>query len=399
MLTSQYLGGGQFSDGETETVASVVSDRGITTGGFHSNTAISTQYEDIPGFDTYIDFVDELNKNGADSIHQPSYKRAYHSLTDILKPVVEKVPIMNSVARTVHEKFVSESIRHEYTAYIDAESLTDELISWSEEHADEEFFLWAHYMDPHRPYGIHLDDPVFLDRTPDREQIKQLMPKAAERPGEVTESEWELMIDLYDSDIRYVSDHLDRLLNTFKKLDIWDSTRIIFSADHGEEFGEHGYSFHRNRGYDTLTHVPLLVNLPNETGQSHPGVRELLDVAPTIASFYDAPTESFTGKNLFNDDDRSVVSVGSIRDDDKSVAVRTNEYKYIYSWLDDNNKTEETYDLSIGENEEGTINNADIIADLRSRIPETIVEGDFSVERSANTEAAKRRLQDLGYLE
>jgi hypothetical protein len=41
-----------------------------------------------------------------------------------------------------------------------------------------------------------------------------------------------------------------------------DDTVVAVSADHGEEFGEHGARYHANTVYDEVLHVPLLVRIP-----------------------------------------------------------------------------------------------------------------------------------------
>ncbi len=73
----------------------------------------------------------------------------------------------------------------------------------------EKYFLYIHYMDPHSPYHLQ---------------------KTWARKGKEKK-----MIKAYDSEISYVDDAIKRL---YKIFDWKEDTLIIFTADHGEAFGE-----------------------------------------------------------------------------------------------------------------------------------------------------------------
>jgi arylsulfatase A-like enzyme len=57
----------------------------------------------------------------------------------------------------------------------------------------------------------------------------------------------------------------------------------VLTADHGEEFLEHGHVGHCRGVWDTLTRVPLMVRLPGATATGRvEGAVQLVDVVPTI---------------------------------------------------------------------------------------------------------------------
>lgn len=85
---------------------------------------------------------------------------------------------------------------------------------------------------------------------------------------------------------------MDRWLGQFVQLlrenGLYDNTMIIFTSDHGEEFGErlpeNIYDRHGHTLYEEIVHVPLIIKLP---GQLHRGTRfsamaRMVDVMPTI---------------------------------------------------------------------------------------------------------------------
>ena len=75
---------------------------------------------------------------------------------------------------------------------------------------------------------------------------------------------------------------------------------ILLTADHGEEFHDHGDFGHTNTLYDELINVPLLLKLP---GQSEGGVVNrtvaLLDLLPTILDTVGLPVPAeIDGRSL-----------------------------------------------------------------------------------------------------
>jgi arylsulfatase len=57
---------------------------------------------------------------------------------------------------------------------------------------------------------------------------------------------------------------------------------MVVTADHGDEFGEHGGYTHTHKLYDELIHVPLLVRAPGTPPRRVDEVVELVQVVPTI---------------------------------------------------------------------------------------------------------------------
>lgn len=391
LLSSRYFGAESARAGPN--VATAVHETGATTAGFHSNTLFSNQVERTAGFDRYEDF----GSGEEDDAETPATERAYRTLVDTLRPVVERLGV-REYAERVQEFVFPTSLVHDFTVYVDAETLTDEVLDWVTDHADEDFFLWVHYMDPHRPYGIDVEDPAFGAPAGD-EEIRNLMSKAGIHPEDVTPAERDRLVDLYDSDVRYTSDHVSRLLDGFDDLGIWAETGVVFTADHGEEFGDHGYYYHRNRPYDELVHVPLVVKRPGETdgGDVVEDQRELLDVAPTLCAWHGAETPAaFRGTPLCEGDSRRVVATGSFVEPGHVVGGRWDGWKYIS--VEDGATT--LYDLTAdpGETRDVAADYPDTVAAFEEAIPESVFEGE-PVTVDAEDEDVRQRLAELGYLE
>jgi arylsulfatase A-like enzyme len=109
---------------------------------------------------------------------------------------------------------------------ITAGPLTDKVIA-ALATAGEPFFFWVHYFDPHFEY----------------------------RPHEPWSSFGTSASDRYDQEIASTDFQIGRLMEALEKSDRLDSTIVIFTSDHGEEFGEHGGEYHYTL-YDEVVRVP-----------------------------------------------------------------------------------------------------------------------------------------------
>jgi arylsulfatase A-like enzyme len=77
---------------------------------------------------------------------------------------------------------------------------------------------------------------------------------------------------------------------------------VIVTADHGEEFGEHGMTRHGFEVWETLVHVPLMIAAPGATPRHVDVLRSALDLAPTILELFGLPPEpSLEGTSLVDE--------------------------------------------------------------------------------------------------
>ena len=83
---------------------------------------------------------------------------------------------------------------------------------------------------------------------------------------------------------RYLDEQIGRLVDELKRRGLYDKTLIVLTADHGEEFHEHGGWWHGTTLYDEQIGVPLIVK-PGQGGARGRVVDELamsIDIAPTV---------------------------------------------------------------------------------------------------------------------
>jgi len=169
-------------------------------------------------------------------------------------------------------------------------------------------------MDPHYPY-LPLDDHfrLFAGRRLPRFRLGGLFAKMLENPAAMSPAERQLLVDLYDAEIHAMDASIGRLLDHLAAEGLYDDLCVVVTADHGEEFGDHGEFSHATwasevrdgrvvtKLHDELIHVPLLIRLPGaqRAGTFVEGLVSLLDVAPTIAAFQGiGPPEGWCGRSL-----------------------------------------------------------------------------------------------------
>ena len=134
----------------------------------------------------------------------------------------------------------------------DAADLTDAVVSELNGIINQDtgkFFLWVHYFDVHEPYT----------RTSQGSKPSQR----------------------YDSEIVFTDRHVGRLLEYIENY-LGPNTAVIFTADHGEEFKEHGGDYHGSTLYDEQLRVPLIIKIPGVDPFGVKGQVSLIDIATSV---------------------------------------------------------------------------------------------------------------------
>lgn len=147
--------------------------------------------------------------------------------------------------------------------------------------AGQPTFMWMHLMEPHSPYTPPARvRGLFPPRTPPRLAPQDALSAWIQQQGSLDANFYE---SLYDGEIRSADEALGALFDGLRKRGIWDRLVLVITADHGEEFLDHGGFEHSRTLYDEMVHVPLIIKAPGLT----PGVRdvetEAVDLAPTLA--------------------------------------------------------------------------------------------------------------------
>lgn len=160
-----------------------------------------------------------------------------------------------------------DQFRYFHSARASAPDVNGAVKEWEAElRGGAKYFLYLHYMDPHAPYD---ERPPWTF------------------PGRTRK---EKRIAAYDSEVRYVDEHLKELAG---RLGWSENTLLIVLADHGEEFREHGRDWHGNTLHDEVLRIPLLIHFPPFVpAQRVADNVSLVDVLPTLGDLVGMPADA-----------------------------------------------------------------------------------------------------------
>ncbi|UCE87699.1 MAG: sulfatase, partial [Deltaproteobacteria bacterium] len=368
---------------EITLVSEALKGAGYTTGGIVSNINLAPSFGFQQGYDEY-----------------------YYLAPDYLAGASESSSklILYQIARSVWFK-----LKRGYRVgdfYQDSTTVNAVAFDWLERHKDARFFLFLHYMDPHDPYFERGKDGSYDGTAVARVSNQHPEPELAAE-----------MQRLYAGEIRSLDANIARLLDRLRALDLYDDTLIVLTADHGEEFHEHGGFWHGLTLYDEQIRVPLIVKWPRggEPDHASPDAEfaRLIDVAPTLIAPSGAEIpEAMRGLDLARSgSERSETERMAFVEEDHEGnvirALRTETWKLIES-NEGNPRGLPPHELFDVERDPGETRNlyesyGDVAASLRAHSDAQqqlaradAVEGGGTAELSDEQRAA---LQALGYLE
>lgn len=135
---------------------------------------------------------------------------------------------------------------------------TEIAIDWLKKNKDKRFFFFLHYYEPHFNY------------VPPEPFASKFAP------------------DFYAGEIAFTDYCIGRVITKLKEMDLYDSTLIIVTSDHGEMLKEHGEPTHGYFIYQSAIKVPLLFKIPGwNKAVRIKQLAGLIDIVPTVCSLLD----------------------------------------------------------------------------------------------------------------
>jgi len=348
---------------QSKTVAEIFKDQGYKTAGFVGVSPLGARH----GFNKGFDLFDE-----------PTEETAYRST-----------------------QFKEEKVRERF---YEGNWWIDKMLEWLRKNYSDTFFIWGHYLETHEG------------------SEKSLLKKGLLREGELAEFRY------YDAKIKLADEKVvGGIINLLKDLEVYDSTIIVFMADHGANLGEHPskpmphrlnlrYPQH-NCLWDCEIKVPLIFK-----GAGFPknakikGMARSIDIVPTLLEACGISPDNFEfeGVSLLSEIKRGQIQSREAYCEHLFEArspagimqgLRTPQYKYIKNLT---KCVEQFYDLEKDPMEQNNIIEILKVYDdgmldrmrkklneclwLRAPMPEQI----FSEKEK---ERINERLRDLGYIQ
>jgi len=255
-------------DETVPTLAEQFAARGYATGGFIANLRYcSREYGLARGFATYRDYA----------------------LTG--SQVVGSTMLGRQAIETFNDWFGG----YVLPGRKDAERVVNEFLAWRADEHDAPYFAFLNFFDAHDPYAPEAPyDLQFAGTEPPSRLIEFGRRHSAE--------EIQGLRDAYDGAISSLDAQLGRLFDALRQDGTLDRTIVVVTADHGEEFAEHGHLGHGSGLHFPALHVPLLVRWPQGGVPAGVRVREpvsLVDVPATILDLAgDGPGPGLPGASL-----------------------------------------------------------------------------------------------------
>lgn len=228
-----------------------------------------------------------------------------------------------------------------------AGEVTDLALSWISDRKESgrPFFMLAHYFDPHLTYDppaeFRRKFALVEDHEPDPSLFGSIGDMQNFRAGTISLSSIPLkrLEALYNAEIAYTDQEVGRLIRSLDEMGLRDSTIVVLTSDHGEEFRDHGGFEHGHSHYDELLRIPLIFRNPAEIrkGRTASVVRHM-DVAPTLCALAGVSAEPrFRGRlldQLFeanSEQDRDVLAQTNLwgPPGPQMKSLRQDGYKYI----------------------------------------------------------------------
>jgi len=188
---------------------------------------------------------------------------------------------------------------------------------------DQPFFLWSSFQDPHNPLfvpepwasmynpddlpyyhhkeGEHDNRPAFYNSTlnlkdgehpqehghgdalsfPEKNWVS-----TSRLPFMETEEKTRKALAIYYGMVSFVDDQIGRIVKHLEEKGLMDNTIIVFSTDHGDYMGEHGFWWKGLPAFDGAQKVPFMVYDPDckTPGARSDAIQSLVDLGSSFLS-------------------------------------------------------------------------------------------------------------------
>jgi arylsulfatase len=186
--------------------------------------------------------------------------------------------------------------------------LTERALGFAREAGGAPFAMYLHYLDPHAPYDPAPELLAQLGATPSAaplalyRDVEPALPALLASGFGPGEPRFDDLVARYDAEILSTDQAIGALVEGLASAGLLERTLVVVTADHGEEFLEHGWVEHGWTLHRESLHVPLLFFAPAVLAAAR--VAEpvsQLDVLPSLVALLglEPPRSPLEGASLF----------------------------------------------------------------------------------------------------
>lgn len=280
---------------------------------------------------------------------------------------------------------------------------------------NEKSLIWLHLYDPHADYRPPA--PFWPEGVP-RNTPNPAGPNKTQRKKEIMRRYNEEWRQLYLGEVQYTDFVIGIFLDRLRAMNLYESSWIVFTSDHGEEFGEEGRWGHRGPPVESLAWMPLGLKRPGTASpQSIPALVSTASLTPTILEAVDGsfrkPSHMLppwirrnAGRIVVSPAEREMVVATSTPERAEAIIFGEVPYQYL---LDHQAEEERLIDLESERAERESKGDADVALPERGRQYLQAYESrakrireDLNLKEGATLEYSEEELteiRNLGYVE
>jgi uncharacterized sulfatase len=180
-----------------------------------------------------------------------------------------------------------------------------------QERKEKPFFMWMSFQDPHNPHVVcppydtmvNPDDVTykkyreeeFLNKPGIYGELYEKgsrklsfsddfgVPSAGPAPPD-KEQVWRRSIAIHHGMVKLMDEEIGKVVNYLKELDLYENTLVIFTTDHGDYLGNHGFRGKGFPAYEEVYNIPFIVKNVNSInhGKRSSALLGTHDIAPSV---------------------------------------------------------------------------------------------------------------------
>ncbi|MDA7896342.1 sulfatase [Akkermansiaceae bacterium] len=188
----------------------------------------------------------------------------------------------------------------------------DKTVELLNTHRDKPFFIATGFVRPHYPsvapskfFEMYPFAKMPLPKVPEGDLTDIPKPGLARTTSQISGiAKWpdnqKRMWAAYYATVTYMDEQLGKIMDELDRLELTDSTAIVFISDHGYHLGEHHF-WQKSNLHEEVTRVPMIISAPGLKPGRTQALAELTDIYPTLCSLLEIPIpKSVQGRSLLS---------------------------------------------------------------------------------------------------
>ncbi|OKY74195.1 MAG: hypothetical protein BM485_15285 [Desulfobulbaceae bacterium DB1] len=266
------------------------------SGGIGTRMGMFTMFYGLYG-PYWFRFLDERRSPVLmDTILQQGYQLSMYTSAKFSYPEFDKTIFAGVAAESLHEAKKGAGWER------DRQNVTDMLSFIEGRDPSRPFMTFMFFESPHARYYFPPEDAI-------RKEYLADFNYATMSP----ERDMDLIFNRYINSCHHLDSQIARVLDSLEREGLLDSTIVLITGDHGEEFLEKGHWGHNSNFTEEQLRVPLILHIPGRNHEKITRMTSHLDIAPTVLGLLgmESPAEKYSqGHDLLSGPERQFTIAG-----------------------------------------------------------------------------------------